>query len=730
MVMSKTIRRFAGVMLAGCLLAPLIEAQTSPNNEEVITLDPFQVSDDSIKGYLATQSVSLNRATTEIVNIPQPINVITQEYIQDSGALADMDILRNTTPGLVISTQNAMDTRIRGLRAQVGSMDGAVVRSVNAIPSAIIERMEVIKGPASLTYGSFAAAGGYVNRVSKKPTEDFRASISATVGTDSLYRGVADVSGPISDSHPNILYRVIVEGKENTTPGWSDAFDNSTLAYGRVTFKLNPKNTLEFGAFYQDRNNVDATGIIDLRTVTDGTRANPGKAGEPLRDFELNAPFSDGEWQTQMLFWDARYTSKPTEDIGFQAYYSMEYNSSGGRFIRSGGIRVPANGIIALNANTIDGEVYHHNVQTDITWKKRTEYFENRITAGADMNYRDNMNVRAFDSDPGGVKANPIDFNNLNAFYTQPTLVLPYRDRTTSSELAAGFFAQDELSLLQDRLILTAGLRYNYVTSQRLRANAPAAVDPNTGQFIPGVNLAPYQGENITDTYTSERYGVVVKPLPNMSVFWGSSDAFKGNGTALLVGGIGAPPEISLGEEWGVKFDSVSNFTGTISFFTMDVTNRLGNDPVNSGLKIIRPPLHNEGWEASLAWDYNGLTLIAGYYKGNIVDTDTGLRPDRAPNETANFIARYKFAEGSSMEGLAFGAGGNWVGEDYMFNGARRIDPYKTVDVFVSYSWDKWKAQLNGSNVLDENYSPNPIQIGNVKVGAAARWALTMTRTF
>ena len=50
MVMSKTIRRFASLMLAGLMLSPLVEAQTSPSKEEVIKLDPFEVSDDSIQG--------------------------------------------------------------------------------------------------------------------------------------------------------------------------------------------------------------------------------------------------------------------------------------------------------------------------------------------------------------------------------------------------------------------------------------------------------------------------------------------------------------------------------------------------------------------------------------------------------------------------------------------------------------------------------------------------------
>ena len=730
MLKSKTLRRFAGLTLAGLMLSPFLEAQTSPNDEEIIQLDPFKVSDDSIQGYLATQSVSLNRATTEIVDIPQAINVITREYIEDSGAMVDMEILKNTSPGVTLRNNNAMDVTIRGFRSIVGSLDGAVMRTITAVPASVLDRVEVVKGPASLLYGSFSAAGGYVNRITKKPTKEFQGSVTATVGTDSLYRGMADISGPISDNHPNILYRVVVEGSSGDIPGYAPAFDNSKLTYGRLTFNLSPKAALDFGVLYQDRNHTGLRTVIDLKTASNGTRANPGKSGVPLRGFDLGQPFDEGKWDIQMTYVDVRFTAKPTEDIGFQAFYAMEYGESGGNFFSGAGGAVPASGILNVTGTLNDGQTYHHNAQTDITWKTRTSFLENRVTAGGDMNYRSNENRRGFSNRAGSTGVQAFDYNNVAAYANQPQVLIPWNDRTNSTELAGGFFVQDELSFLDNRLILTGGLRYNYVTSQRLRANAPAAVDPATGQFIPGVNLGPYQGEAVEDDYMSERYGVVVKPLPNLSAFWGSTDAFRGNGTALLVGGGIAPPEISTGIEYGVKMDSVYHFTGTVSFFDINVTNRLQDDPNNVGFKRIRPPLNNEGWEASLAWDYEGLTIMTGYYSGKLIDKDSGLRPDVEPDQTFNLAARYKFAEDSSLSGLSFGGGTNWVGEALTDGGSRTLGSYQTVDVFATYKWDKWKAQLNGSNILDENFTYRYARVGLVLPAQGARWALSLTRSF
>ncbi|MEB0284756.1 TonB-dependent receptor plug domain-containing protein, partial [Sphingomonas sp. 10B4] len=45
-----------------------------------------------------------------------------------------------------------------------------------------IERIEVLKGPASVLYGR-GSAGGMINRISKKPTTAARAEWSATLGS-------------------------------------------------------------------------------------------------------------------------------------------------------------------------------------------------------------------------------------------------------------------------------------------------------------------------------------------------------------------------------------------------------------------------------------------------------------------------------------------------------------------------------------------------------------------
>ena len=80
---------------AAVLLAlPLVSAQQTATTStdvgstetEIVTLSPFQVTTERDQGYAATNSVSGSRVNTAIKEIPISIQVITSEFIKDTGA--------------------------------------------------------------------------------------------------------------------------------------------------------------------------------------------------------------------------------------------------------------------------------------------------------------------------------------------------------------------------------------------------------------------------------------------------------------------------------------------------------------------------------------------------------------------------------------------------------------------------------------------------------------------
>lgn len=485
------------------------------------------------------------------------------------------------------------------------------------------------------------------------------------------------------------------------------------------------------GGIYRDRNHRGVRAVIDPSAASNGTRDNPGQAGVPLRGLDLGIPFGDMTvWHSQLKFVDVSYISQPSLNFSFRAYYAYEDGEHSGNFFSGQGGAVPADGILNTTGVLNDQQNKHHYGTMDGTWIwKVGDLFENQFTFGTDLQYRAGGNRRGFSNRPVSTGLEPLDTNNIAAYLNQPQPVIPWNDVTDSQEVTGGTFFQNNVKLFENKLRLAYGWRYNYAGSTRNRVTDQALINPDGTADLENTNFNDWQNDFVEDTYISERYGITYRPREDIALYWGTSDSFNGNGTALLVSGDIAPPEVSDGSEFGIKVSMLRGFTGTLSFFEVEIQNRLQDDPNNVGFKVVRPPLSNEGWELSLAWQNENLALLGGYYSGDLRDEQSGLRPDREANETFNFWGRYQFTEGP-LEGFSFGGGTNWVGEALTDGGSRILADYQTVDVFAAYQLNDWKFQINGTNITDENFTFRYIRVGLVLPAPADRWKFSVSRSF
>jgi hypothetical protein len=62
------------------------DAASAANADEVVVLNPFQVTTEKDRGYRATNSISGTRLDTAIKELPMPIEVITEEFLRDTGS--------------------------------------------------------------------------------------------------------------------------------------------------------------------------------------------------------------------------------------------------------------------------------------------------------------------------------------------------------------------------------------------------------------------------------------------------------------------------------------------------------------------------------------------------------------------------------------------------------------------------------------------------------------------
>lgn len=231
--------RYAFLLLGSALPFTSLWAQTSDENadnldeEDAFELSPFQVTTSKDSGYYASNSISGSRMDVRIQDMPLTIEVVTSEFIEDTGASDLREALRYSS-GILLQTQNdayrvfsdvndpegatsnksESSFKIRGFVTDNTLRNG--FRRKHATDTVNIDRIEVIRGPSALLYG-VGNFGGVVNYLTKAPLEDFQTEVSVGVGSDGWRRGSLDVTGPIAW---NFSYRLT--GAMESTDDWTD----------------------------------------------------------------------------------------------------------------------------------------------------------------------------------------------------------------------------------------------------------------------------------------------------------------------------------------------------------------------------------------------------------------------------------------------------------------------------------------------------------------------------
>ncbi|HSH10129.1 MAG TPA: TonB-dependent receptor, partial [Oceanipulchritudo sp.] len=209
---------------------------------------PFEVDTSSDRGYYAANTISGSRINVALQDMPMPIEVITSEFIEDTGSLNLRDSLKYSA-GVLLSTQSPRDG-VEGVPGGVHNGEGASAnitdttfkmrgfitesslrkgfRRQHGSDSINIDRIEVVRGPAALLYG-IGNFGGIVNYMPKRPLTYQQTAITALVGSDQQYRATLDTTGPLSDV---LSYRLTAAAEDANH--WTDIKNSNSLFFSPV----------------------------------------------------------------------------------------------------------------------------------------------------------------------------------------------------------------------------------------------------------------------------------------------------------------------------------------------------------------------------------------------------------------------------------------------------------------------------------------------------------------
>lgn len=654
-------------------------AQTKPD-EEIEVLVTGEGENDN---YFVPDANTATRTNTPILDTPQSVQVIPQEVLEDQQVNRLDEALRNVS-GVTFggtSLGRRLEFSIRGFEEAPILRNGFRQFGADVFQeTANLERIEVLKGPASILYGELEP-GGLINLVTKRPTSTPFYEIQGQFGNRSFISPSLDFSGPLT-ADGNLLYRL------NTLYRSSDDIQDVDSNIERfyispvVTWRIGDRTDLTFELEYLNEERPPSFGVPAIGDEIadipfDRISNEPDDFGEEefiLAGYDLEHRFSN-DWRLRNAF---RFTK---QNALLEVAYPFSIDEETGTVTRF------------WAAQPQEGESY--SLQTNAVGEFATGTVDHELVFGVDLNLtKDNFNdqIRLDDS-------NPLELNLFDPTYrTAPRPdfdQLPLiSDRETETR-RLGVFIQDRVAF-SDSFSLLAGLRYD--TVEQIVTNNPTDFEPTSTEISQNNDaLVP-------------RVGVVYKPIEEISLYASYSQSFTPN-SETTSDGEALEPERGEGFELGVKSELLEGkLFANLAYFNITKQNVASEDPNDSFSVVATGEQESQGIELDLSGEISpGWKVITSYAYINAEVTEdnaieVGNRLFNAPEHSASLWTTYEIQQGN-LQGLGFGVGFNFVGERQGdLENSFKLDSHFLTNAAVFYERNNWRAALNFRNLFDVDY--------------------------
>jgi len=270
--------------------------------EGVEQLQSVEVIGRARTDYNSDYSFSATKVAIKNKELPQAITSVTKELIADRLAFQLPDNhynIRGITQGDDGQVLNGMRTRQYYFLQPITSH---------------LERVEVIKGPSSVTFSS-ADPGGTVNMVTKKPLTEKRSEISLTTGSFGTLRATADFTGPLNNSK-TLLYRFNAAFQE--ADSFRDVVNNNAILFSpSLSYIPNESTSLNVEMIYSN-----AEGNLDRGQPIFG--AINGEFDLNSTPITRNVGASSDHYKNKEFIFMANFSKKFTENFGFNAQFMKQ----------------------------------------------------------------------------------------------------------------------------------------------------------------------------------------------------------------------------------------------------------------------------------------------------------------------------------------------------------------------------------------------------------------------
>ena len=658
--------------------------ETPPVEEKPVTEQPDKPQDDPIElvvtGEQDENTSTATRTDTPLRDIPQSIQVVPQEVLREQQVTRLDDALRNVA-GVVaeFNAGPAVYYKIRGFGVSDNSLlrDGLPDPGVgDSVELANVERIEVLKGPASVLFG-LGSPGGSINTVTKRPLREPFYAVDATVGSYSFYRGALDFSGPLNESK-TALYRFNVAYRNSGS--FIDSYSSESLSLSPVvSVAIGERTKLDLSVDYiQTRDSGKEFGLPTVGTIF----TNPN--GKLPRNRNLTEPTDNVDGTTVRAGYQLEHKFNENWSLtnafryGFRGYYSTETRPE----------NLDAdNRTISRSFSIYDNRFTSYNLTTNVVGKFSTGSIQHQLLFGVDLN-------RSIGAVPKYASGDAATIDIFNPVYGQPNGSFTFEASNEAITDSFGIYLQDQIALIENFKVLLGG-RFD-------------GFRQNSKDFIADTESSQ------SDSAFSPRVGIVYQPTPPVSLYASYISSFTpARGTFLFGTALDNlfEPERGRQFEVGVKADLNNRLSATLALYDLTRTNVLVTDPNDEDIQIQTGEQNSRGVELSLAGEIlPGWNIFAGYaYTDARITKDTsfeiGSRLQSVPDHTFNVWTTYEIQKGN-LKGLGFGLGLFFVGDRAAdLPNTYDIPSYLRTDASIFYNRDKLRLGVNFKNLFDLEYS-------------------------
>ncbi|MEH2393760.1 MAG: TonB-dependent siderophore receptor [Nostoc sp.] len=656
--------------------------QTQPNQPSASGDQPIElVVTGEQDGYRVPDSTTATRTDTPQRDIPQSIQVIPQQVIKDQQITRISDAVRNVsgvTPqgGYAGSTDNY---NIRGFTTYDNLRNGFAVQD-NFVNPTNIERIEVLKGPASVLYGQFEP-GGVVNYITKQPLSEPYYSAEFTAGSFSTYRPSIDISGPLN-SDRTLLYRLNT-AYENFG-SFIDFNHQETFAIApALTYKIDDATTLTLEYEYLK---------LD-RVFNDGLAAYPSVFKAPISRF-LGEPDDHFSQETNSVFLNVNH--RFSKNIQFRSGFSATVNNSEESEFRPDSIDADGR---TVRRRFAAGPGYYQNysLQNDLISNFSTGSIQHQLLVGLEWN----KYIYGYDYLRSAASLTPsIDLFNPVYGASRPAEFDEAAERDRNDRNTIAVYLQDQVTLLPNLKLLVGG-RYDFIHRK------------NRVQLLDSLGRDPIDDATIDRLYDdafSPRVGIVYQPIEPISIYASYSRSFNPS-SSQTADRTELPPERGTQYEVGLKADLIKDrLSATFAAYDITKENVATTDPNNRDFSIAAGEVKSRGLE----FDVSGQILSGWNVIGSLFHNDAFVSRDNslpvgdslvnAAGIGGSLWTSYEIQNGD-WKGLGFGGGVFYTGDrEAELPNTFKIPSYVRADATIFYKRDNWRVGLNFKNLFDTQY--------------------------